>query len=56
MNIFVHYPENPESLSVLHKKVAVAHADAVLRYIQRLHCPKEQKLEMINKLKEKGLQ
>ena len=53
MNVIVHHPENPENIIALQKKVAVVHAEAVLRYVQKLNCPKEQKLKLMNALKDK---
>ena len=55
MNIIVHHPKNKESIDVLRKRVAVVHAEAVVRYIEKLPCPMNQKVKMINSLKE-GLQ
>lgn len=56
MNVIIHYPKNPKNLSSLYKKAAVVHADAILQYIRQIPCSKEQKLEIIEKLKKKGLQ
>ena len=53
MNVIVHYPKNPENIIALQKKAAAVHADAVLRYVQKLNCPKEQKLKLINALQDK---
>ena len=53
VNVIVHHPEKPENINALQKKVAVVHADAVLRYVQKLNCPKEQKLKLMNALKDK---
>ena len=50
MNIVVHYP-NEQGMKELQKKVATAHADAVIRYLQRLTCPETQKLKLYNEIK-----
>lgn len=55
VNLIVHPPKDPESLSILQKRVAVVHAEAVLKYISNLPCSKEQKIKLINSLKEKCL-
>ena len=47
MNITVHYPKDKESLLELQKRVAVVHAEAVLRYIKKIPCPKEQKVNIL---------
>jgi hypothetical protein len=47
----VHYPETPEALRELEKRVAAVHAEAVIHYIEKLPCPKEQKIKLINALK-----
>ena len=52
MNVIVYYPKSSNELKDLQKKVAAVHADAVIQYIQKQPCHKEQKLEMVNKLKE----
>lgn len=47
MNVIVHLPKSPEGLLNLHKRVAAVHAEAVLKYITKLPCPKEQKIELV---------
>ncbi len=54
MNIIVHHPKTPEAMRMLQQRVAVVHGEAVLQYIQKLHCPKEQKIQMVHALKKKG--
>lgn len=48
MEIIVHYPETPEKMALLNKRVAKFHADYVADYIEKLNCPTEQKLELID--------
>jgi hypothetical protein len=56
MNVIVHYPKDPESLDILRKRTAAVHAEAVIKYIQKLPCPKEQKIDLLDSLiKEEGL-
>jgi len=55
MNIIVHYPKKQEDIEELRKKVATVHTEAVIRYIDKLNCPKEQKIALIDVIK-KGLQ
>ncbi len=52
MNVIVHYPKNTEKVLALQKKVALVHAEAVIRTIQSLSCPKEQKLELLKEIKQ----
>ena len=56
MKIIVHHPKSPENISILEKRVADIHAEAVLRYIDKLVCPKEQRINLLNALIEKGSQ
>ena len=50
MNVIVHLPKSPEGVLNLHKRVAAVHAEAVLKYIAKLPCPKEQKLELVSSI------
>jgi hypothetical protein len=50
LNVIVHLPKNPEGLLDLQKRVAAVHAEAVLKYITKLPCPKEQKLELVSSI------
>lgn len=47
VKVIVHPPKTPEGLRDLHKRVAAVHAEAVLKYIAKLPCPKEQKMELV---------
>ena len=46
MKVSVYYPGGAESAEILRKKIAAVHAEAVLRHIEKLPCPKEQKLRL----------
>ena len=50
MDIFVHYPKKPNDLRDLQKKVAAVHAEAVVRRIQSIPCPKEQKEKLLQEI------
>lgn len=50
MNVIVHSPKSPEGLLNLQKKVATVHAEAVLKYITKLPCPKEQKIQLVSSI------
>ena len=54
MKVIVYPPKDPDSIRALQKKVATVHAEAVLRYLNKLSCPKEQKIKLLNALIEKG--
>ena len=43
MDIIVHNPKEPEHLLELQKKIAAVHAEAVIRKILSISCPKQQK-------------
>jgi hypothetical protein len=51
LNIIVHYPKCEHDIVALQKKVAVVHADTVIRHIQKLPCPQGQKMKLHNELK-----
>lgn len=51
MKVLVHHPQRVASVHELRQKVAVIHADAILQYIQQLSCPQEQKLKLIEIIK-----
>ena len=52
MNIVVHPPVGEENVLSLKKRVAEVHANAVARYLAKLDCPKEQKIQLLQKIKE----
>lgn len=47
MKVAMCLPESPEGLAELEEKVAVAHAQAIVNMLQKLTCPKEQKLRLL---------
>ena len=48
MDVIVHYPTTPEQQATLRTLVAKAHAEHIVRYIERLNCSAEQKLALID--------
>jgi hypothetical protein len=50
LNVIVHSPKSPERLLDLQKRVATIHAEAVLKYIAKLPCPKEQKMQLVSSI------
>jgi len=50
MEVRVHLPQD---ISSLYQALAAAHAEMVLRYIERLQCPQEQKTEIAQMVIEK---
>lgn len=44
----MHYPETPEKQAAFNMRVAQFHADYVAQYIDKLECPTEQKLKLID--------
>lgn len=48
--VIVHYPETEDGRCELRKCVAEVHADMVKRYIHKLDCPLEQKIELLDKV------
>lgn len=47
MDIIIHYPKEPDRLLELEKKVAAVYAEAVIRQILSISCPKQQKEELL---------
>lgn len=50
MKVIVHSPTSPEGIRDLQKRVAGIHAEAVLKYIAKLPCPKEQKIQLVSSI------
>lgn len=50
LKVIVHPPRSPEGIRDLQKRVAVIHAEAVLKYLTKLPCPKEQKMELVSSI------
>ena len=50
LKVIVHPPKTPEGLRDLQRKVAVVHAEAVLKYLIKLPCPKEQKMQLVSSI------
>lgn len=48
MEIIVYDPETPEKQALFDARVAKFHAEYVAEYIERLNCPTEQKLKLID--------
>ena len=48
MEVFVILPNTPQGKAELKKKLAKFHADHIQRVVQRLPCPVEKKLELID--------
>ena len=51
-DIVVHYPKTPEKIADLQKRIATIHAQAVTQRIDKLSCPKEQKLKLYDDIRE----
>lgn len=51
MNIIVHNSKSEDGMATLEKLVASVHTEAAVKYIQKLNCPKEQKIELIEQIK-----
>ena len=48
IKIIVYYPETPEKQAQFDARVAKFHAEYVAQYIEKLNCPTEQKLNLID--------
>lgn len=52
MEVFMHYPEAEEDKQVLRQKVSEVQAEAVIKYISKLTCPLEQKMELVQSIQD----
>lgn len=52
MRVIVHIPTDVDSLNKIQETAAQLHAEAVSNYIMRLSCPMEQKLQLLDSVKE----
>ena len=50
MDVIVHYPETADKQVELAKSVAKFHAESIVRYIEKLNCPADQKLALIDSI------
>lgn len=50
IQIIVHYPQTLEKQQELEKRVAIVHAQAVGKYIERLTCPTKQKAILFDQI------
>lgn len=48
IHVIIHYPQTEEGRYELAKRVASVHADMVNQYIKKLHCPSEQKAQLVD--------
>ena len=48
MKIIVHYPETPEKQALFDARVAKFHAEYFAQYIEKLNCPTDQKLKLLD--------
>ena len=48
MKIIVHYPETPEKQAQFDARVAKFHAEYIAQYIEKLNCPTDQKLKLLD--------
>jgi len=51
IDIIVHFPKKQEDIYILRKKVAQVHAEAVVKHLEKLPFPKEQKLALLTVIK-----
>ena len=48
INVIVHYPKTVEGQRELAERVAGVHADMVNQHIQKLNCPSDQKVQLLD--------
>lgn len=48
VKIIVYYPETPEKQAEFDARVAKFHAEYVAQYIEKLNCPTDQKIKLID--------
>ena len=47
LNIIIHNPTSERGVIELRRRVAIIHAEAVERFVEKLSCPKGQKIKLI---------
>lgn len=47
-DIIVYSPTDEKGLIKLEERIAMAHAEAVLKQLQRLNCPSQQKIDLVD--------
>lgn len=52
MEVFIHYPVAEEDKQALRQKVSEVQAEAVIKYISKLTCPLEQKMELLQSIQD----
>lgn len=52
MEVFIHYPIAEEDKQALRQKVSEVQAEAVIKYISKLTCPLEQKMELVQSIQD----
>ena len=52
MEITVYYPEMPEKQALFDAREAKFHAEYIVQYIEKLNCPTEQKLKLVDAIAE----
>jgi len=50
LEIIVHYPKDKDNIKELEKRIATIHTQAVTQHIEKLSCPKEQKLKLYDEI------
>ena len=48
MDIIVHYPQTTEQQAAFDSRVNKFRAEYIVRYVERLNCPMEQKIALID--------
>ena len=48
MNLQVHYPDTPQELTDIQKRVAEIHLEQIQKYLDGLECPIEQKIQLLD--------
>ena len=48
LKIIVHYPQTPKKQAEFDNRVAKFHAEYVAQYIEKLNCPTDQKLKLLD--------
>jgi len=49
--IIMHFPKKQEDVYILQKKVAQVHAEAVVKHLEKLPFPKEQRMKLLAAIK-----
>lgn len=53
MELIIHYPKDNQAIHALNEKVSMLHGEYILSYLEGMDCSKEQKIKIIENIRNK---